>query len=61
MREREEKEKRERLVLWRVCQRDWNDGFLDRHGGMVVSEIGGGFFCSSCGGFLLVVVGMGFI
>ena len=48
-------------MWWRVCQRDWNDGFLDRHGGMVVSEIGGGFFCSSCGGFLLVVVGMGFI
>ena len=28
---------------------------------MVVSEIGGGFFCGSCNRFLLVVVNMGFI
>ena len=28
---------------------------------MVVGEIGGGFFCGSCGGFLLVVVSVGFI
>ena len=48
-------------MWWRGCQRDHSDGFLDRRAGVVVDEIGGGFSCSSCGGFLLVVVGMDFI
>ena len=48
-------------MWWHGFQRDWSDEFLDRRGGMVVGEIGGGFSCSSCGGFLLVVVGVGFI
>ena len=48
-------------MWWRGCQRDRSDEFLDRRGGMVVGEIGGGFFFGSCSGFLLVVVGVGFI
>ena len=48
-------------MWWRGCQRDRSDGFLGWCGG---GEIGGVFFfffCGSCGGFLLVVVGVGFI
>ena len=40
-------------MWWRGCQRDRSDRFLDQGDGMVVDEIGGGF--------LLVVVGVGFI
>ena len=39
-------------MWWRGCQRDQSDEFLDRRGGMVVGEIGGGFFF-----FLVLAVG----
>ena len=49
--EGERERERERLVWWRGCRRDRSDGFLDWRGGMVVGEIGGGFFVVLAVGF----------